>query len=87
MLEGVMTTITIPKHLIKDDIVLVPRQKYERMRSIIQLIDEDQLWFWTKEWQAKEKEAEKDVQTGRLSGPFRTKKELKAALADLKKTK
>jgi hypothetical protein len=81
-----MTTITIPKQLVQDDdIVLVSRRAYERMRSIIQLIDESQLWFWTKNWQRKEKEAERDIHTGRLLGPFRTKKELKAALAGLKK--
>jgi hypothetical protein len=81
-----MTTITIPKRFIKDDdIVLVPRRTYEQMRSVIQLIDESQLWFWTKEWQSKEKEAERDIRSGRLRGPFGTKKELKAALAVLKK--
>jgi hypothetical protein len=83
-----MTTITIPKHLVKDDdIVLVPRKAYERMRLIVQLIDESQLWFWTKEWQAKEKEADSDIKARRLRGPFRTKKELKGALALLKKPK
>ncbi|HZY11070.1 MAG TPA: hypothetical protein VFF29_07940 [Bacteroidota bacterium] len=80
-----MTTITIPKRFVKDDdIVLVPRRAYERMQSIIQLIDESQLWFWTKEWQTKEKEAERDIQAGRLHGPFQTKKQLKAALAIFK---
>lgn len=28
------------------------------------LIDEDQSWFWTKEWQESEKEAEKSIRKG-----------------------
>ena len=30
------------------------------------LIDEDQAWFWTKEWQKSEKEVEKAVRTGQV---------------------
>lgn len=39
------------------------------------LIPNDQLWFWTKEWQEKEREADEDIATGRVSGPFRTAKD------------
>ncbi len=28
--------------------------------------DPDQAWFWTKEWQAKEREAEEDIRMGRV---------------------
>lgn len=34
------------------------------------LIDADQAWFWTKEWQEAEREAEEDVKKGRLSKVF-----------------
>jgi antitoxin MazE len=37
-------------------LVLVPKQ----------LIDKDQTWFWTKEWQAAEREAEDDLRTGKV---------------------
>ena len=30
------------------------------------LVDEDQAWFWTKEWQKSEKEVEKAVRTGQV---------------------
>jgi bifunctional DNA-binding transcriptional regulator/antitoxin component of YhaV-PrlF toxin-antitoxin module len=30
------------------------------------LIDADQTWFWTKEWQEGEHEAEEDIKTGRI---------------------
>jgi antitoxin MazE len=30
------------------------------------IIDRSQSWFWSKEWQAKEKEAEADVKAGRI---------------------
>ncbi len=30
------------------------------------LIDPDQAWWWTEEWQKKEREAEKDVKKGKV---------------------
>jgi len=41
-------------------IVLVPKK----------LVSKDQEWFWTKEWQEKEKEAEKATEEGEIEGPF-----------------
>ncbi|MDA2921825.1 hypothetical protein MYX07_01005 [Patescibacteria group bacterium AH-259-L07] len=52
---------------IKDSkIILKPRK----------LIDADQAWFWFKEWQKGEKQAEKDIQEARVSPLFKTAKEL-----------
>ena len=34
------------------------------------LIAEDQKWWWTEEWQAGEREAEADIQAGRVSPPM-----------------
>ncbi len=30
------------------------------------IIDRSQAWFWSKEWQDKEKEADEDIKTGRV---------------------
>ena len=30
------------------------------------IIDRSQSWFWSKEWQAKEKEVEEDIKAGRI---------------------
>ena len=30
------------------------------------VIDRSQLWFWSKDWQAKEKEVEADIKSGRI---------------------
>ncbi|MCJ7728104.1 MAG: AbrB/MazE/SpoVT family DNA-binding domain-containing protein [Actinobacteria bacterium] len=30
------------------------------------VIDRSQLWFWSKDWQAKEKEVEVDIKSGRI---------------------
>ncbi|MBI1870593.1 MAG: AbrB/MazE/SpoVT family DNA-binding domain-containing protein [Chlamydiae bacterium] len=41
----------------------------ERHKIVLQqkrLIDEDQAWFWTKEWQKGEKEVEKDKKLNRI---------------------
>ncbi|MBF0474403.1 MAG: CopG family transcriptional regulator [Deltaproteobacteria bacterium] len=35
-------------------------------------VPEDQKWFWTKEWQEKEKEADRDIAEGLIYGPFET---------------
>jgi antitoxin MazE len=46
---------------IKDNnIVLVPKK----------LVPKDQEWFWTKEWQEKEKQVEKAIEQGEIEGPF-----------------
>lgn len=44
------------------------------------LIPRDQLWFWTPEWQAKEREAGESIKKGR----YKTYKNMKEALASLK---
>jgi len=40
------------------------------------LISKDQAWFWTKEWQTKEKEADEAIEKGDVSGPFKNSKDL-----------
>jgi len=39
------------------------------------LIDPSQGWYWTKEWQKKEAEAEADIKKGQLSPKFKTAKD------------
>ncbi len=48
------------------------------------LILEDQAYFWTEEWQKDERASERDVQAGRVSGPYSTAEELLAGLHELK---
>jgi len=36
----------------------------------------DQEWFWSKEWQKGEREADEDIAAGRLSKPFDNAEEL-----------
>ena len=40
------------------------------------LIDPDQKYWWTEEWQEGEREAERDIRAGRTSGPFESADEL-----------
>ena len=44
--------------------------------------DPDQAWFWTEEWQRKEREADEDIAAGRVTGPM-TEKEFTAELERL----
>jgi AbrB family looped-hinge helix DNA binding protein len=54
------------------EIVMIPKR----------LIDADQAWFWTPEWQAGERAAEEDIRGGRVSGPFKTVEEMKKRFGD-----
>jgi antitoxin MazE len=40
------------------------------------LVSKDQTWFWTREWQEKEKEANEAIGRGELSKPFKKADEL-----------
>ena len=81
-----MDTITIPKNLMKKgDLVIIPRKEYEGLLDFKKAISKDQSWFWTKEWQKKEKEADDDIKAGRVSGPFDNAKDLIKHLNGLKK--
>ena len=44
------------------------------------LIDKDQVWWWTEEWQKGEREAQKEIKEGKLMGPFSTVEQLKSAI-------
>jgi len=44
------------------------------------LIDIDQAYFWTEEWQKDMRESERDVQEGRVVGPFDNVKDLMDSL-------
>jgi len=59
----------VEMRMVDGRLVLVPKQ----------LIDKDQTWFWTQEWQAAEREAENDLRTGQVQ-EFDTLDEL---IADL----
>lgn len=48
----------------------------------VDAVESDQAWFWTPEWQGKERTAEADIRAGRVSGPFRSAKEF---MKDLKR--
>jgi antitoxin MazE len=54
------------------EIVMVPKK----------LVDADQAWFWTPEWQKGEREAVEDIRADRVSGPFKTTEEMKKHFGD-----
>ncbi|HEY4519217.1 MAG TPA: hypothetical protein VJK01_02570 [Candidatus Paceibacterota bacterium] len=73
-----MNMITIPKNLIKnDDLVIIPRKKYEEFlriskKKIYSQLDEDL------------NEAIEEVKTGKIIGPFRSAKTLVKSLRSKK---
>jgi AbrB family looped-hinge helix DNA binding protein len=44
------------------------------------LIDKDQVWWWVEAWQKGEREAQKEINEGKLLGPFSTVDQLKSAI-------
>ena len=77
--------ITLPKAvreslgLAEGDVLAVDVRDDELVLRPQQLVDRSQAWFWTPEWQAAEREADRDVAEGRLRR-FETMEEL---IADL----
>jgi AbrB family looped-hinge helix DNA binding protein len=74
--------ITIPKeafeklHLEVGDFLEVDVAEEGLLLIPKKLISKDQIWFWTKEWQQKEKEVDEAIARGELSGPFKKSDEL-----------
>jgi antitoxin MazE len=78
--------ITLPMWLIRrfhidaGDFVRLEETKHGILMRPAKLIDPSQAYFWTKEWQAGETEAQADVQKGRV----KRFKSVKALMKDLR---
>ena len=74
--------ITIPKeafnklHLEVGDFLEVDVTEEGLLLIPKKLIPKDQIWFWTKEWQEKEKEADEAIAKEQVSGPFGNARQL-----------
>ena len=78
-----MNVITIPRKLIKnDDLVIIPRREYQEFSHWKKTVKArpGERWFWTPEWQKKEREADEAIHTGKVRGPFSDHRTLLAAL-------
>ena len=81
--EGMYTgNITMPKMTI--NFLEPPKINPVKLFSIEDDSNEDQSWFWTKEWQLGENEADRDIIKGDTVGPF---DDIKDALHALKNAK
>lgn len=76
--------VTIPKeirktlHLEPGDVLRVVIEDGRVVLVPQSLIDPDQAWFWTEEWQKGEREADEAIRAGRLYGPFDSAEEMMA---------
>jgi len=68
--------VTIPQRVAKkydiregSFLELIERKGELALRPKV-MIDPDQAWFWTKEWQKKEREADEDIKAGRISRSY-----------------
>lgn len=68
--------ITLPNGLRKDlnvsvgDYMEIERQDGGLMLRPVKVVHPDQAYFYTKEWQKGEADADKDIATGDVLGPF-----------------
>ena len=82
--------ITIPQslrkrlNLVVGDYVEVENQNGEIIMRPVKLVHPDQEYFYTKEWQKGETQADKDIAKGDVIGPFDN---IKDSLKALKKAK
>ncbi len=82
--------ITIPQNLRKlirlavGDYVEVEIQGDGLLIRPVKVVQRDQEYFFTQEWQEKEREADRDLAEGRIEGPF---EEVGDALKALKNTR
>ena len=78
--------ITIPQNLRRiirltvGDYVEVDIQDDTLVIRPVKVIHPDQEYFFTKEWQGKEAEAEKDIVDGKVAGPFENARDALKAL-------
>lgn len=83
-------TLTIPKSLrdklqVKEgEYVEAEIKGHSLVLTPVRVIKKDQEYFWTKEWQEGEKEADEDIRRGRLSRPY-GEDELDQFIKDLRK--
>lgn len=80
---GSKNQVTLPKDIVRkaklgpgDPLEVVYQDDVIILRPQVQ-VPREQAYFWTKEWQAREREADKDIRAGRLHGPFAGVKEMK----------
>lgn len=78
--------ITLPKSLrgtcqiAEGDYVEVDAREGGLFIKPVKMIDPDQAYFWTPEWQKDEAEASRDIAEGRVIGPFGSVEEFIKAL-------
>ena len=80
---GAKHQVTLPREIMKrarlsagDPLEVIYEQEAIILRPQIH-IPRSQAYFWTKEWQAGEREADEAIKSSRVHGPFRTVKEMK----------
>lgn len=74
--------ITLPNafrkkfNIAEGDFIEVEDKEAEIVLRPVKVVHPDQEYFYTKEWQKGETEADKDIAEGRVAGPFSTADEL-----------
>lgn len=75
-------TIRKKYHLAEGDFVDFEERQDGFFLKPVKMISPDQEYFYTREWQAAETEADEDIAEGKISGPFKSADELFSDLDD-----
>lgn len=67
-------------HIHEGDILAEEIKNGQIILTPVKLIDTRNLWFLSDHWKEGEREAEEDIQQGRLHGPFQSARDLSKAL-------
>lgn len=83
---GAKNQVTLPKDIVKkarlepgDSLDVVYENDSIILRPQVE-VPRDQAYFWTKDWQEAERQADQDIRKGRLHGPFGSAADMKKAL-------
>lgn len=83
---GAKNQVTLPKDIVKkanlepgDPLEIVYENDVIVLRPRVE-VPRDQAYFWTKEWQAREREAQDHIAAGQVHGPFGSAAEMKRGL-------
>jgi hypothetical protein len=64
----------------EDDLMAYTRDMREVAFDAMRMLNPDQAWFWTEEWQRKEREADEELASGRPLAVYDTDDDFEAAL-------
>ena len=68
----------------RDSVLAMARSVRAEAFALMQHLNPEQAWFWTEEWQAGEREVDRNIEAGKVSTIYYSEEEFDAALRALR---